>query len=817
MVNNNFIVHRRKHIRETYEPLHLGFTEAVNHYNYEFATLNVLCYAVNSIYSGERLDTISENIYNYYTSIKILFPEGSPRIALYLQIINNLQFIAKPLFKIEGEHFEEAKELEKYYKENNETAITAIHLHKMVLAYLEEEFEDAIEYANIAEKSIDSIIGTVLVPVFYTFDSLSRLAVYNKLRKSDRKSYISKVNKNLKRLKSWSDGAPMNFLAKYFIILAEKARVQNKEGLMRSYFDKAISESAKSKNYFEAGLANELSARFYKSINNTKIAELYLIEAYDYYSIWGATSLLKKLENKYSQFMLKPKLLDNILDNKIDENDISTVLKAATALSETIRFDELIEKLLNIAIENTGATKGILLLYRDEKLFIQAISDHESSKVNVLDPIPYDQGNHLATSVVNYTVRAKKYVIADNAIDNDNFLDDKYIIENNPKSILCFPILHKNQLSGVYYFENNLAAKAFTHNRVNIMTILSSQIAMSIDNAMLYRGLEHKVDTRTKEVIAKNRILTEQKEEIETQKNIAVKQRDELENAMIQNLNQQSELQNAMKTINEQNETLTNKQIQLEERSKEVTDSIKYAKRIQDTILPTEKIIHEYLPYSFVLYKPRDIVSGDFYWFHQKFGQIHFAAVDCTGHGVPGAFLSIIGHNELGKIIDRQIKPAKILDQLNTNVFNLLNSDKDIEFVTKEGMDMVLCYFDLKKKKLQFAAAHNSLYVIRNNELTIHKGEWRSIGERIDDDFSYTNYEIDIEEDDVIYMLTDGYADQYGGPKRKKFKYRRFKELIMEIHHKPMQEQKIILNRTFEDWKGENEQIDDVLVIGIKV
>ncbi len=268
--------------------------------------------------------------------------------------------------------------------------------------------------------------------------------------------------------------------------------------------------------------------------------------------------------------------------------------------------------------------------------------------------------------------------------------------------------------------------------------------------------------------------------------------------------------------IRKQKDEIEKQKDDIEEQKTAIMDSIHYAKRIQNAILPVPEYWENNLPNSFVLYKPKDIVSGDFYWMQKKQSRVMIAAVDCTGHGVPGAFMSIVGNNQLDYAVN--VKNARnaneILDQLNSGVTRSLHQKKAGSSV-KDGMDIALCSIDMKDKVLDYAGAFNPLYLVRNGEIQIYKGDKFPIGAFMDEELqSFTNHEIQLQKGDSIYIFSDGYADQFGGEKGKKFKYRQFQNLILEIQSKSMQEQRDILDKTITEWMGDLEQVDDILVIG---
>ncbi|MFT5820459.1 MAG: serine phosphatase RsbU (regulator of sigma subunit) [Crocinitomix sp.] len=252
---------------------------------------------------------------------------------------------------------------------------------------------------------------------------------------------------------------------------------------------------------------------------------------------------------------------------------------------------------------------------------------------------------------------------------------------------------------------------------------------------------------------------------------------------------------------------------ELKEKSDEILDSIAYAKRIQTAILPSEKILKELLPNSFVLYLPKDVVAGDFYWMQKIDNKVFFAAADCTGHGVPGAMVSVICNNALNRAVKEFNKrtPAEILDQARDIVIQ--EFDKSEEDV-KDGMDLALC--SISGRKLEYAGAHNPLWIIRNKEIIEFKADKQPIG-NFEMAKPFTNHEFDLELGDLIYIFSDGYVDQFGGVKGKKFKPKKFRELLLNIHQKPLDEQARVLKETIVEWRGDLEQVDDICVLGVRI
>ena len=264
--------------------------------------------------------------------------------------------------------------------------------------------------------------------------------------------------------------------------------------------------------------------------------------------------------------------------------------------------------------------------------------------------------------------------------------------------------------------------------------------------------------------------------------------------------------------VKERTATVVAQKEELARKNQDITDSIRYAKRIQFAILP-EKSPY---PDTFILFKPKDIVSGDFYWFTEVGDKEFFSAVDCTGHGVPGAFMSIIGHNSLTKIVREYgiLEPGHILSHLNKEVLETLHQRSDSRDLY-DGMDLALVCYDRKEKYLEYSGAFNPLYLVRDGELLETKADKQSIGRSsFKTDAEFTNHRIDIKEGDTVYLFTDGYADQFGGELMKKFKYKNLKESILKIQTESMSQQRAILDNTIEKWRGDLDQLDDILVMG---
>jgi serine phosphatase RsbU (regulator of sigma subunit) len=314
-------------------------------------------------------------------------------------------------------------------------------------------------------------------------------------------------------------------------------------------------------------------------------------------------------------------------------------------------------------------------------------------------------------------------------------------------------------------------------------------LVFAVRSNLSTRKANTKLAEQKSEMEAQNQILAEQKRQIEHQ-NEAINRKNDLQEAAFQ---------------------------EIERKNKEITSSINYAKRIQESILPTDAKIMEGLPEHFIFFRPRDIVSGDFYWFTQRNGKIIIAALDCTGHGVPGAIMSMLGDSYLNQIIKLQglTDPQHILDSLHINIGVALNQE---ESQNQDGMDIAICVIDKEKKTMEFAGAGRPILLVQDGKMdTIESCKLPVGGFQRDRERIFEKHIFDLTKPTTFYVFSDGFQDQFGGTKGRKFAKSRLEELLFELHPKPMPEQKKLLNKTLVDWMGENRQMDDILIIGVKL
>ena len=460
---------------------------------------------------------------------------------------------------------------------------------------------------------------------------------------------------------------------------------------------------------------------------------------------------------------------------------------------------------LQIIIQNLNADKGILLLNENGKLCINSIAFMDG-KPEKYENLPFDltdknlEKHILPKSLINKSIQSESNTSYSKG-DRKKETSESYFESNPIQSAVSIPLFEDNQLIGVIYLENS-NEDVFSEEKLNVIDLLKSQFATIIENDKIYeqleslnKNLERKVAERTTEVM-------QQKEEI-------IAQKDELE---------------------ETSEILREALSEISHKNRDITDSINYAKRIQDSIFPNTAFLKALLPESFIFFKPKHILSGDFYWFDTFFNaetpdqlkteKLIIAAVDCTGHGVPGALMSIIGNNMLHHAMNEMkiTRPDEILKELQKEIRTKFKSSETSDY-GHDGMDLAIISYEFATKKLLFAGAKNPLIHFRDKHMTIYNGSQSSIGgfhKNEQTGFDFECHEIKIETNDVVYIFSDGFMDQIGGANKRKLMRKGFYELINSIHHQKMGRQIDMLRTSFDEWKENHAQVDDVLVIGIR-
>ncbi|MFM9268138.1 AAA family ATPase [Tychonema sp. BBK16] len=536
LIFNVFIRHWSEGGRASFTGLLEGIQSGL-----ETGDVNNACYCAsfysNYIFlSGESLDSVETKQSQYIQMLvnyKSEFMMNHSRVGA--QVVLNLQGkTANPCLLI-GEQFNEETMLPVLKKSQNNLAIFVVYLSRSWLNYLFKNYAESAENAMTASNYSESAMAMMYIPIHNLYYSLALLALYPTALKNEQKKQLKKVDSLQKKMKHWAMNSPGNYQHKYDLVEAEKARVLGQNEKAAMYYDRAVKGASEHEYTHEAALANELAAEFYLACDRKKVSQIYLIDAYYGYIHWGATAKVKHLESQYPMYLppasaAKPGAESTMISthtNSISSHsgllDLTTVLKASQALASEIVLDRLLEKLMKIAIENAGAQKGFLLMPVSGKLVIQAAASVESSDITVEQCPTVAPGSVLPITVINYVERTHSDVVLSEATKEGLFTQDSYIKRQKVRSALCLPILNQSKLVGILYLENNLTSEAFSPTRLEVLKILSSQAAISLENALLVadlsvakeeledysQTLEVKVEERTQELKTKEMKLQE--------------------------------------------------------------------------------------------------------------------------------------------------------------------------------------------------------------------------------------------------------------------------------------------------------------------
>lgn len=348
-------------------------------------------------------------------------------------------------------------------------------------------------------------------------------------------------------------------------------------------------------------------------------------------------------------------------------------------------------------------------------------------------------------------------------------------------------------------------------NKIEFLENKKSELVnLSIDQA--------KLAEKNKRIWAMSEAVYKEKKRVDEELEKLNAEKEKLESAKNKLDDKVKKLWQTSTAVHKEKERINTLKQEIEQKHREIVDSVTYAQRIQEAILPSRREIDYQLPNNFFLFQPRDIVSGDFYWFSKKGNDIIIACVDCTGHGVPGAFMSMIGNTLLNQIVNEKdiTQPALILNKLNKEITNALKQDLEGSD-SRDGMDIAICTINEKTQIMQYAGANRPLYFVRNNELMETKANKVAIGGHVQDEEKiFNNHEFALQKGDTFYLTTDGYADQFN-PADKKLMTKRFKEILLSIQNLSMQDQEKHLAQFIKHWKQNTEQTDDILVIGVRI
>ncbi len=519
-IAHGLIKHWREPVQKTLNSLQSAYAFGLETGDLEYAAYSSLFYCFQAFFAGKELTQLKLEMENYS---EVMLQLGQDRsLSMHKPFVHAIVYL---IDEVENLHFcvdivDEGKaELINHQNIKERAAIFNTYFVRLMLCYLFGDYNQAIASGKIAEQYIDSSTSTPVIPNFYFYDSLARLALIINNSELQSKQFIQKVQSNQKKMRKWADYAPDNYLHKFYLVEAEYFRFLNKYAEAKDYYNKAIKLAKKNEYLHEEALGYELAAQFYLSHELEIVTKAYMNEAYYCYQKWGAWSKVRDLEFRYpSLFSIR---IDESKKNIVDTNsshtksnqllDITTIVRASQAISGEIILDKLLANLLKIVMENAGAQKGYLITSNHQELYIELAITTEPDWQVVQQYISVDNYQYLPVSLINYVARTKEIVMINDAQSDERFRDGYDINHRRVKSAICIPIISQSSLISIIYLENNSTTGAFAEDRLEILKLLSYQAAISLDNARLYeklesysRNLEQEVAKRTWELKLKN-------------------------------------------------------------------------------------------------------------------------------------------------------------------------------------------------------------------------------------------------------------------------------------------------------------------------
>ena len=418
--------------------------------------------------------------------------------------------------------FDEITHLNDVSAAGDSTSLVTYRIYRMMALYLLGDYTQAQQMAQDATSEIFATFGQLLEVEYRFYHALTLMQL------PSHKKHQKILNVHLKKMNTWATSCPENFQARACLLQAEYARCRGHIQNAMDQYDQAIEWAQKNDQVHIAALANERAGIFFEQTGRLNVARTYLLEARYGYLRWGAIQKVQLLEQTHASMFSSLPESTPIGQTNSGELDLLSVMKASQVLSGEITFDRLLDQLINIVIENAGAQRGFLILEQDQELIIEMSVDINQKTTTVKNAIPLSNCKNLSEAIVQYVARTREHLVINNATQEGHFTDDPYVIQHQPKSILCMPIEHQNKLTGVLYLENNLTTDTFTPDRLEMLNLLCAQAAISIENARLYaqledhsRTLEQRVEERTRSLKeTQDRLITEMERELQTAHNL---------------------------------------------------------------------------------------------------------------------------------------------------------------------------------------------------------------------------------------------------------------------------------------------------------
>jgi predicted ATPase/serine phosphatase RsbU (regulator of sigma subunit)/tRNA A-37 threonylcarbamoyl transferase component Bud32 len=750
------IRHWKEPLRDSLPVLLKTYQEGLELGNQEFGCLSASVYCIHQLVLGEPLATVVASFEDYHTQL-LRFNQVAiaDHMRPWHQLALNLQGSAtapehpvsdRPtLHQLAGSAFNESEMLPLLRQNQLGIPLFYAYIAKAIWLYHTGDYAGSWQASQLAKPLEESAPVTPGYALRYFYESLAALALCFSPSIHVRRPYLRRVSRNQRLAKGWAKSCPENYQHRYYLVEAERLRLRWRFADAIVLYDLAI-ESAKANQYLqEAALANELAARCLLSVGKEKLAQPYLLEARHSYLRWGANFKVEQLD------ALSPQLRDRNPDrSSLDFTpntssssttssrsvghalDLETVIQAAQAISGEIVLERLLEKLLQLALGNAGAQTGALLLARSGELHIEADGQVERDPAIQVQTRPLTP-EQLPLSIINYVQRTREPVVLRDAVAEGLFMADPYVLRVQPRSILCSPILNQGNLSGIVYLENTLATDTFTPERLTVLTVLSGQAAIALENASFYRTLEAKVDERTAQLAQANQEIT-----------------------------------------------LLNQRLQSE--NLRMSTELDVTRQLQQMILPKPAELNQIPGLDIAGFmEPAEEVGGDYYDVLHDQGRIKIGIGDVTGHGLESGVLMLMVQTAVRTLLlNQETDAARFLNTVNRVIYEnvqRMNADRSL----------TLALLDYEAGRLRLTGQHEELLVVRAGG-AIERIKTTDLGfpiGLIDDIQNFVaHWEVDLQPGDGIVLYTDGITEA-ANPAEQLYGLDRLCQVISQHWHQP--------------------------------
>jgi len=504
-----FINHWKQHLDQSMDYLRKGYMIAMESGDPQYAASALFIQSYNRFFLGENLDLLFHDIESFRVKMDQLNQVSyNLYFKIFMQAIKNLSVSSDPDNYMMGDIFDES-EFSNSSLSYDKTALFHIHFHKFFLNYLLGNHQKALQISDQTQPYLEVVVSTYYVPLYYFYDSLVRAAIYRETEgDSQKKNLLKSIVSNQKKMKKWMDAAPMNFLHKYLLVEAElQAYCYKNQVLAMQYFGDSIKKAGENGYINEVALANELAGKYYGKLDLPDQEAKFIERSYESYAKCGMKVKEKQLTKKYPHVFSKSDKANVVktqsYTTQLNTNsllDLSSILKSSITISSEIRLEKVVQKLLSIVLENAGAQSGSFILCQNDQLELYASIDVNGRVIHHMSSILDQETTSASFSIIRFVQRTKENLILDDARSDQRFMNDPYVQSNKLASVICSPVLYHGELLGILFLENMSIKGAFNQQRLEILNMLSGQIAITVNNALLYENLENKVHERTIEI-----------------------------------------------------------------------------------------------------------------------------------------------------------------------------------------------------------------------------------------------------------------------------------------------------------------------------